>query len=81
MHSLKKPAVDTVNSLASGPAFEALLVDVRERARAGEFDRQRHISQDVIEAFKQHGVYRALVPKRFGGLECSPAEFCQVIER
>ncbi|WP_460089660.1 indole-3-acetate monooxygenase [Pseudomonas sp. H2_D10] len=81
MHSLKKPAVGAVSPLASGPAFEALLVDVRERARTGEFDRQRHISPDVIEAFKHHGVYRALVPKRFGGLECSPVEFCQLIER
>ncbi|WP_460136825.1 indole-3-acetate monooxygenase [Pseudomonas sp. S1_E04] len=81
MHSLKKPAVGAVSSLADGPTFDVLLDDVRERARAGEFDRQRHISSDVIEAFKQHGIYRALVPKRFGGLECSPAEFCQVIER
>ncbi|WP_043201756.1 indole-3-acetate monooxygenase [Pseudomonas putida] len=70
-----------VSALASGPAFEALLDGVRDRARLGEFDRQRHISRDVIDAFKAHGVYRALVPKRFGGLECSPAAFCEMIER
>lgn len=69
------------SALASGPAFEALLEGVRDRARLGEFDRQRHISRDVIDAFKAHGVYRALVPKRFGGEECSPAEFCEMIER
>lgn len=69
------------SALASGPAFEALLDGVRDRARLGEFDRQRHISRDVIDAFKAHGVYRALVPKRFGGLECSPAAFCEMIER
>jgi alkylation response protein AidB-like acyl-CoA dehydrogenase len=62
-------------------AFEALLDDIRQRARKGEFDRQRHISADVIDAFKAQGIYRALVPKRFGGDECSPAEFCQLIER
>jgi len=70
-----------VSALASGPAFEALLDGVRDRARLGEFDRQRHISRDVIDAFKAHGVYRALVPKRFGGLECSPGTFCEMIER
>jgi len=70
-----------VSALASGPAFEALLDGVRDRARLGEFDRQRYISRDVIDAFKAHGVYRALVPKRFGGLECSPGAFCEMIER
>ncbi|MBT2297468.1 indole-3-acetate monooxygenase [Pseudomonas fluorescens] len=81
MHSLNASAVDAPSALASGPAFDALLDDVRKRARAGEFDRQRYISQDVIDAFKHHGIYRSLVPKRFGGLECSPADFCQMIER
>ena len=52
-----------VSALASGPAFEALLDGVRDRARLGEFDRQRYISRDVIDAFKGHGVYRALVPR------------------
>jgi alkylation response protein AidB-like acyl-CoA dehydrogenase len=58
-----------------------LLEDIRRRARNGEFDAQRHISADVIDAFKVHGIYRALVPKRFGGDERSPAEFCRLIER
>ncbi|MBK5002982.1 flavin-dependent monooxygenase [Pseudomonas sp. S31] len=69
------------SALTSGAAFEALLEGIRDRARLGEFDRQRHISRDVIDAFKAHGVYRALVPSRFGGLECSPAQFCEMIER
>jgi alkylation response protein AidB-like acyl-CoA dehydrogenase len=81
MHPLNVSAAVAASSLASGPAFEALLEDVRDRARLGEFDRQRHISRDVIDAFKSQGVYRALVPKRFGGLESSPAEFCKMIER
>ncbi|MBK4987153.1 indole-3-acetate monooxygenase [Pseudomonas sp. S36] len=70
-----------VSALTSGAAFDALLEGVRDRARLGEFDRQRHISRDVIDAFKAHGVYRALVPARFGGLECSPTQFCEMIER
>ncbi len=75
------PGAISASSLSGGPAFEALLVAIRKRARLGEFDRQRHISRDVIDAFKEHGVYRALVPRRFGGNECSPAEFCEMIER
>lgn len=81
MNSLSAQAFDAAAHLASGPAFEALLETIRHRARDGEFDRQRHISADVIDAFKAHGVYRALVPKRFGGHECSPAQFCAMIER
>jgi alkylation response protein AidB-like acyl-CoA dehydrogenase len=72
-------AVDAPSPQREG--FAELLDAIRVRARAGEFDRQRFISQDVIDAFKAHGIYRALVPKRFGGDECSPAEFCQLIER
>jgi len=50
-------------------------------ARSADFERQRHISDDIISRFKQIGVYRALVPKVYGGDECSPAEFCQLIEQ
>lgn len=81
MNPLSVPDVLPASALSSGPAFEALLDGVRDRARLGEFDRQRHISRDVIDAFKAHGVYRALVPRRFGGNECSPGEFCEMIER
>ncbi|MBD1551134.1 indole-3-acetate monooxygenase [Pseudomonas typographi] len=81
MNSLSAPALDAAATPLAGEAFEALLGDIRQRAREGEFDRQRHISQDVIDAFRAQGVYRALVPKRFGGNECSPAQFCQMIER
>ncbi|EQM71500.1 acyl-CoA dehydrogenase [Aquipseudomonas alcaligenes OT 69] len=67
-------------SITANDAFQALLAEIRERARSEEFDRQKYISQDIIERFKALGVYRALVPKRFGGDERSPIEFCQMIE-
>jgi alkylation response protein AidB-like acyl-CoA dehydrogenase len=81
MQPLSAPVEKTAAPLATGPAFDALLDNIRHRAREGEFDRQRFISKDVIDAFKAQGVYRALVPRRFGGNECSPGEFCQMIER
>lgn len=58
--------------------FDSLLADIRSRRQ--EFEDQKFISQDVIERFKQIGVYRALVPKRFGGDEKSPTEFLQMVE-
>lgn len=66
--------------ITANAAFQKLLVEIRARARSEEFDQQKYISQDVIEQFRKLGVYRALVPKRFGGDERSPAEFCQMVE-
>ena len=56
-----------------------LLKDVA--ARSADFEQQRHISDDIIARFKQVGVYRALAPKIYGGEECSPAQFCELIEQ
>lgn len=81
MNSLSAPALDNASHLGRGEGFAALLGNIRLRAREGEFDRQRHVSADVIDSLKAQGVYRALVPKRFGGLECSPGQFCELIER
>lgn len=61
-------------------AFNGFLNEIRERARAGEFDRQQFISADVIQRFREFGVYRALVPKWLGGDEITASQFCQVIE-
>ncbi|QCY11689.1 acyl-CoA dehydrogenase family protein [Pseudomonas sp. MPC6] len=66
--------------ITANEAFQKLLGEIRARARSEEFDQQKFISQDVIEQFRELGVYRALVPKRFGGDERSPAEFCQMVE-
>lgn len=60
---------------------EQLCLEIRQRAITGEFDQQAYVSQDIIDKLKQLGVYRALVPKRFGGLEVSPREFCELIEK
>ena len=61
--------------ITAGDEFRQLLAEIRERARTEEFDQQKFISQDVIERFRKLGVYRALVPRRFGGDERSPAQF------
>ncbi|HYH21673.1 MAG TPA: acyl-CoA dehydrogenase family protein [Azospirillum sp.] len=58
--------------------FDSLLADIR--ARRKEFEQQKYISQDIIERFKGIGVYRALVPKRYGGDEKSPLDFLLMVE-
>ena len=68
-----------VTPAAASTSFEALLADIR--ARRHEFGDQQFISQDVIDSFKAHGVYRALVPRSLGGEEQSPRRFCELVER
>jgi alkylation response protein AidB-like acyl-CoA dehydrogenase len=58
--------------------FDLLLADIRSRRQ--EFEDQKFVSQDIIERFKEIGVYRALVPKRFGGDEKTPRQFLQMVE-
>lgn len=67
---------DAANAAAG---LDDLLQDIRLRRK--EFEAQRFISPDIIQGFKKAGVYRALVAKRFGGDEKSPAEFCKLVER
>ncbi|MBS0545751.1 MAG: flavin-dependent monooxygenase [Proteobacteria bacterium] len=77
--SLKEPTHRVAAAAApSAGDMDELLRDIR--ARRKEFEAQRFISQDIIQRFKKVGVYRALVAKRFGGDEKSPAEFCELIE-
>lgn len=59
-------------------ALEQLLSAVR--ARRDEFTRDQQISADIVEMMKAAGVYRAMVAKRFGGDEKSPADFLRLIE-
>lgn len=66
------------HSVASNTALEALKLEIV--ARREEFQMLRHIPQDIIRKFQNVGVYRAFVPKRFGGDQCTPQDFCRLIE-
>lgn len=63
---------------ARASALETLLNTAR--ARRDEFTANQQISADVVDLMKQAGVYRAMVAKRFGGDEKSPADFLRLIE-
>ncbi|MNZ53783.1 Flavin-dependent monooxygenase, oxygenase subunit HsaA [compost metagenome] len=59
--------------------FERVLDEVRQRRQ--EFDSRSHVPRDMIERFKQVGIYRSATPKCFGGDAMAPAEFLRMIER
>ncbi|MFT8674987.1 MAG: acyl-CoA dehydrogenase family protein [Acetobacter sp.] len=66
------------HALQTGDALEGLLATIR--AGALEFRAARRIPQPVVEQFRTVGVYRALVARRFGGLEVSPMTFLELVE-
>ena len=65
--------------LLQSKALEELLESLPERHN--EIREAQQIPSDILDALRNIGVYRALVAKRFGGMEASPAEFLRLIER
>ena len=59
-------------------SFDNLLLEIRQRAP--EFAAQNFVSDDIVQRFKKMGIYRAFVPKAFGGDERSPIDFLLAIE-
>lgn len=58
--------------------FDRLLDDIR--SRQDEFEAQHHVSDDIVRRFQDIGIYRAFVPKAYGGDERTPIEFLLAIE-
>jgi len=71
------PVVD--DTTVHSQAFERMLDEVRQRRE--EFDAGSHVPRDMIERFKQVGIYRAATPKCFGGDALAPGLFLRMIER
>ncbi|WP_152223845.1 acyl-CoA dehydrogenase family protein [Pseudomonas sp. SCB32] len=59
--------------------FEQVLDEVRQRRQ--EFDLRSHVPRDMIERFKEVGIYRAATPRCFGGSAMPPTDFLRLIER
>lgn len=72
-----KNAVD-MNQWGGEIKFNNLLADIR--LRRSEFEAQRYISNDVVNQFKDIGIYRSFVPESFGGGAKTPTEFLKAIE-
>lgn len=59
-------------------ALDRLLFAVREQRET--FSENQQVSADVVRLMREAGLYRAMVAKRFGGDEMSPASFLRLIE-
>jgi alkylation response protein AidB-like acyl-CoA dehydrogenase len=77
MNATDRVRMDSVQPDRSA-ALKALLAAIRERRT--EFTANQQVSDDVVGMMKAAGIYRAMVAKRFGGDEMSPADFLRLIE-
>src|SRR5437870_13732102 len=77
------------NEKPRGPMNKPAGFDLVERARAlapliaseaDEIERTRRLTAAVVSALIQNGLYRALLPKSFGGSEAPPEIFMQMQE-
>src|SRR3954452_7015797 len=82
-------ATDHKNKTRRKPMNKPAGFDLVERARAlapliageaGEIERTRRLTQPVVSALIENGLYRALLPKNFGGSEVAPEIFMQMLE-
>jgi len=58
--------------------FDSLLKNIRENRL--KFETQHYVSQDIVKQLQEIGIYRAFVPKEYGGDEKTPSEFLHAIE-
>ena len=58
--------------------FDSLLALIRNSRELG--DKQRYLPNEIVDQFKEIGIYRAFTPDKFGGSGRSPAEFLLAIE-
>lgn len=66
---------------ADGRALEFQRVLDEVRQRRDEFDARSHVPRDMIERFRDVGIYRAATPRCFGGDALPPAQFLHLVER
>lgn len=70
---------------AETPQLETLLNAVRRlepliREYADEAERNRRLSQPVVAALAEAGLFRLYIPRTLGGFEVDPLTFCRVME-
>ena len=58
----------------------ALCDDIRDRDLAAEFDTERRLPKDVVEAMRAAGVFRMNMPRSWGGPEMTSIEQVEIVE-
>src|SRR4029079_17837646 len=66
--------------LSSGLVERARALAPLIAQQADEIERTRRLTQPVVAALIENGLYRALLPKTFGGAEAPPEVFMQMLE-
>jgi alkylation response protein AidB-like acyl-CoA dehydrogenase len=51
------------------------------RERSDEFEQLRQLPQDLAERMARDGLYQVCTPQEFGGSECSPRIYAEIVER
>src|SRR5690348_8720477 len=69
------PVADAVQADAFLAGITVLLPEIR--ARASETERAGRVSDDMVQALAKAGVFRAVQPRQWGGLELDLATFYQ----
>ena len=78
---MSQALAEATTTVAQTPDVTLDTVLAQIRARRAEFEGLAHVPADMVAQLQQVGVYRAFVPKRFGGDALSPADFCRLIEK
>jgi 3-hydroxy-9,10-secoandrosta-1,3,5(10)-triene-9,17-dione monooxygenase len=80
---LGSPTADTRPNATASEAYLARIAATLEgiRERAPEVERSGSISEATIRALTDAGVFRAVQPRRWGGLEIDPASFFEGMVR
>lgn len=65
--------------MATGAAVDLSALTALAAAHADEADRERRLAEPVVEAFRDAGIFRALVPSGLGGLELAPQAFLEAV--
>ncbi len=60
------------------PVMHALAPLIIEHSDQAE--RERHLTQPVVNAFIDAGMFKLLLPAELGGAGANPLEFCEVIQ-
>ncbi|GGY30654.1 acyl-CoA dehydrogenase family protein [Pseudoduganella albidiflava] len=66
-------------SPAAPATLDQVLADVARRRE--EFTSLGHVPRDMVERFREAGIYRAGTPRCFGGDAMPPADFLRIVER
>jgi indole-3-acetate monooxygenase len=71
-HSTEPSAMDYIERVRElGPELDAA---------AEEIERRRELSEPIVEALVERGLFRLLLPRSLGGAELPPAAYVEVIE-